>query len=69
MFGELADKFGDCVEILAEVRDGDRSAAGDVVQLYEDYLAFGGERTRRRLAELGVHPVALTPGVGGGLVD
>ncbi len=69
MFGELSDKFGDCVELLAEVSDGDRAGAGDVVQLYEDYLAFGGERSRRRLADLGVHPVDHAPGTSGGLLD
>jgi hypothetical protein len=69
MFGELSDKFGECVELLAEVSDGDRSGASDVVSLYEDYLAFGGERSRRRLAELGVHPVDRAPGTPGGLLD
>ncbi len=69
MFGELADKFGDCVELLAEVSDGDRSGAGDVVALYEDYLAFGSDRARRRLADLGVHPVDIAPGTSGGVLD
>jgi hypothetical protein len=69
MFGELSDKFGDCVELLAEVSDGGRSGASDVVQLYEEFLAFGGERARRRLAELGVHAVSRAPGSSGGFVD
>lgn len=62
MFGELSDKFGACVEVLAEVSEGEASSAEDVVGLYEEYLAFGGERARRRLAALGVHPVSRLPG-------
>ena len=69
MFGELSDKFGDCVELLAEVREGERASASDVLELYEDYLAFGGERARKRLSELGVHAVGRAPGAPGGSVD
>ena len=67
MFGELSDKFGACVEVLAEVSESEASRAADVVGLYEEYLAFGGERTRRRLAALGVHPVSHVPGTDGGV--
>jgi hypothetical protein len=54
LFGELADRFADCIELLATVSDRARvDGVGDVLHLYERWLATGSEQVRRRLARLG----------------
>jgi hypothetical protein len=80
IFGELSDKFGDCVEILTDVRGEEPGGASgaatkdsEILSLYEHWLEFGSERAERRLRELGILPVApgragtsAGGGVGGG---
>ena len=56
VFDELSTKFGQCVEVLAEVRDKGRGSATDILHLYEQWLDLGSARARRRLLELGILP-------------
>ncbi len=57
LFEELADRFRDFVDVLAEVGDRSRPAgAMDLLRLYERYLETGSARDRRRLVALGQAP-------------
>lgn len=54
LYGELAERFGDCLEVLGAVADRARAGrVGDVLHLYERWLATGSPRLARRLAALG----------------
>lgn len=53
VFGELAERFDDCVELLTTVKEG-APEHGDVVKLYELWVATGDERAEARLRALGV---------------
>ena len=53
IFGGLAERFRDCVELLGSVREGvpdDR----DIVALYEHYVATGDEQVATKLRALGI---------------
>jgi hypothetical protein len=55
LFGELAGRFGDFIEVLCEVGDRTRSQRpGGLLALYASYLRTGGERERRRLLRRGL---------------
>ncbi len=54
VFVELAEKFHDAVEIIAEVRDQALLSSGDVLALYEQWLLSGSQRIADRLREMGV---------------
>ena len=64
IYDELAHAFEACSEVLSEVRDAVRSddggqiTDGDIVELYEEWLATGSPRIAARLARLGVVPVS-----------
>jgi hypothetical protein len=58
VFAELAAKFGDFVDVLAEIRDSGRAAAIDVLRLYELWLRTGSKRAARLLREHGLQPNA-----------
>jgi len=54
LYAELAERFGDCLEVLGAVADRARSGRmGDVLHLYDRWLATGSPRVARRLAALG----------------
>ena len=54
VYAELAERFADCLEVLAGVSERARSdGVSDVLHLYERWLATGSERVRARLARLG----------------
>ena len=54
LFEELADRFPDFVDVLAEVSDSSRARQpGALLRLYERYLCSGAERERRRLLRRG----------------
>jgi len=57
VFGELAERYDTCVEVIAEVRDeaANRSDS-DVLRLYEEWLRTGSPRVAERLRALGVVP-------------
>ncbi len=58
VFAELAEKFRDFVDVLAEIRDSGRAAAIDVLRLYEVWLRTGSERAARLLRAQGIEPNA-----------
>jgi len=58
VFAELAEKFRDFVDVLAEIRDSGRAAAIDVLRLYEVWLRTGSRRAARLLRENGLEPNA-----------
>lgn len=58
VFAELAAKFPDFVDVLAEIRDSGRVAAIDVLRLYELWLRTGSKRAGRLLREHGLTPNA-----------
>lgn len=58
VFAELAAKFRDFVDVLAEIRDSGTAAAVDVLRLYEVWLKTGSRRAARLLREHGLEPNA-----------
>jgi hypothetical protein len=58
VFAELATKFGDFVDVLAEIRDSGKAAAIDVLRVYEVWLRTGSKRAARLLREHGLEPNA-----------
>jgi hypothetical protein len=56
VFAELAEKFRDFVDVLAEIRDSGTAAAIDVLRLYEVWLRTGSRRAARLLREHGIEP-------------
>lgn len=58
VFGELAKKFGDFVDVLAEIRDSGKAAAIDVLRVYEVWLRTGSRRAAAQLREYGIEPNA-----------
>lgn len=58
VFAELAEKFRDFVDVLAEIRDSGKAAAIDVLRLYEVWLRTGSERAARLLRAQGIEPNA-----------
>lgn len=60
VFAELADRFTECVDVLAEV--GTKAHVrndNDILRLYEIWLASGSRRAAEKLQALGVQPVRL----------
>jgi len=53
VFGELSERFDDCVELLTTVKEG-APEHGDVVKLYEHWVATGDEKSGARLRAMGV---------------
>jgi hypothetical protein len=57
VFAELARKFRDFVDVLAEIRDSGRSADDvDVLRLYDVWLKTGSTRAARLLRSQGIEP-------------
>jgi hypothetical protein len=56
VFAELAEKFVDFVDVLAEIRDSGKAAAIDVLRVYEVWLRTGSKRAARLLREHGLAP-------------
>jgi hypothetical protein len=60
VFMELAERFTQCVDILAEV--GEQSNLrndNDVLRLYEIWLGSGSPRAAEKLQALGIQPIRL----------
>jgi hypothetical protein len=58
VFGELAQRFTDLVDVLAEVGEtGSLYTSNDILRLYEIWLASGSPRAAARLRQLGIEPV------------
>jgi hypothetical protein len=67
LFGELADRFGVFVEVVAEVADatiamGTESPKG-LLKVYERWLKTGSDRLASALTSRGMVPTRLTRGV------
>ena len=59
VFAELAAKFREFVDVLAEIRDSARAADDhDILRLYEVWLKTGSLRAARVLRSLGIEPSA-----------
>jgi len=59
VFGELAAKFAEFVDVLSEVSERTQCASNvDLLRLYEKWLKTGSRRSGQLLAERGVVPVA-----------
>ena len=57
VFAELAAKFREFVDVLAEIRDSARSADDhDILRVYEVWLKTGSLRAARVLRSLGIDP-------------
>jgi hypothetical protein len=56
VFTELAEKFSDFVDVLADIRDAARTSHTDVLRLYENWLTTGSKRAARILRSLGIEP-------------
>ncbi len=57
VFAELAAKFRDFVDVLAEIRDSGKGAADlDILRLYEVWLRTGSDRAARLLRHRGIEP-------------
>jgi len=57
VFAELAAKFREFVDVLAEIRDSARAADDhDILRLYEVWLKTGSVRAARVLRSLGIEP-------------
>lgn len=57
VFEELAGKFIELVDVLAEIRDESREVNDiDILRMYEIWLRTGSGRAARRLREAGIEP-------------
>jgi hypothetical protein len=59
VFAELAEKFQDFVDVLAEVREGTDVSEADVLRLYDSWQRTGSERAARLLRGFGIEPTPL----------
>lgn len=58
IFGELAEHYRDCAEVIAEVRDESREENDtNILKLYEEWEATGSVRIADKLRKLGVIPM------------
>lgn len=58
VFTDLAGRFAELVDVLAEVGEtGHLQTGNDVLRLYEIWLASGSPRAAARLRQLGIEPV------------
>jgi hypothetical protein len=57
VFAELAEKFREFVDVLAEIRDSARAAGDhDILRLYEVWLKTRSQRAARLLRSRGIEP-------------
>ena len=57
IYAELADKFSNCVDVLAEVSErASLTSDSDVLRLYEKWIRTGSRRNGELLAEKGIVP-------------
>lgn len=56
VFAELAEKFQDFVDVLAEIREGTQASETDILRLYDSWQRTGSERAARLLRGLGIEP-------------
>lgn len=57
LYAELSEKFGSCVEVLAEISDKTSvRTEKDLLRLYELWMRTGSERAAKALQEAGIIP-------------
>lgn len=56
VFAELAAKFQDFVDVLADIREESQGSQSDVLRLYETWLRTGSQRAATALRRLGIEP-------------
>lgn len=57
IFGELAEKFTDFVDVLARVSESTNSESDkDILRLYEMWVRTGSKRAAEQLRKLGIEP-------------
>ena len=58
LFGELTEKFVDCVDVLGEVSETTAlTTNSDVLRIYEVWLRTGSRRAAERLRKAGIEPI------------
>ncbi len=58
VFGELAQRYDACAEVIAEVRDEAAVRSDtDAIRLYEEWMRTGSPRVGERLRTLGLLPI------------
>ncbi len=62
VFTELADKFSEFVDVLADIRDDSPSSQRDLLQLYETWSKTGSKRAARLLRNAGIEPCRTDDG-------
>ncbi len=61
IFSELAVKFTDCIDVLAEACERDNLDNNlDVMRTYEIWLRTGSRRALRALQKIGIHPITAS---------
>jgi hypothetical protein len=64
VFSELADRFTQFADVLAEVSESSRlSSNQSILQLYERWIQTGSRRAAALLAERGITPVVPPEGL------
>lgn len=61
VFAELAQKFNEFVDVLADVREGSVATENDILRLYDNWQRTGSERAARLLRGLGIEPTPTAP--------
>lgn len=56
VFAELAEKFQDFVDILADIRDEACPTQRDILRLYETWMRTGSRHAARQLRACGIEP-------------
>lgn len=57
LYGELAQKFAQCVELLAEISSKTaQKTEADILRLYELWMRTGSDRAAKALKEAGIMP-------------
>jgi len=56
VFAELAEKFQDFVDVLADIRDEACPTQRDILRLYETWIRTGSRRAARQLRACGIEP-------------
>lgn len=62
VFAELAEKFQEFVDVLADIRDDTNASQTDVLRLYEMWLRTGSQRSGRLLRARGIEPTKIGDG-------
>jgi len=62
VFAELAAKFQDFVDVLADIREQAHGSQSDILRLYETWMRTGSKRAARLLRQRGIEPQRVEDG-------